>query len=91
MNPKQAANLKRFEKHLPRRSGLTRIYDLPNGGKVFQADVPATNISGSYATYEKQIDPEGQTTYYTKTTYASDGTIVHVKEKFPDPKTIYPL
>ncbi|MEA5471705.1 hypothetical protein [Spirulina sp. 06S082] len=90
MNDKQKANLKRFNKNLPASAGETRIYDLPNDGKAFQADVPATNIPGSFATYEKQIDIEGKTTYYTKTTYDPDGTIVHVKEKFPKPQTIYP-
>jgi hypothetical protein len=40
LNPGQAANLKRFEDSLPKGAGPTRIYDLPKGGKMFQADVP---------------------------------------------------
>lgn len=90
LNDKQAVSLKKFEKKLPAGATATKIYQLPNGGKAFLADVPATNIPGSYATYEKQVDVNGQTTYYVKTTYSPDGTIVHIKEKFPEPKTIYP-
>lgn len=90
LNDQQAASLKKFEKKLPAGATTTKIYQLPNGGKAFLADVPATNIPGSYATYEKQVDANGQTTYYVKTTYSPNGTIVHIKEKFPEPKTIYP-
>lgn len=76
-------NLNRFQKRLPRHANPIRIYNLPNGGKAFQADIPAKNISGSYATYEKQIDAAGITLFYTKTTYAPDGSIVHIKQKYP--------
>ena len=79
----QIANLKRFQKSLPKNASPARVYDLPNGSKAFQADVPSTNIPGSFATYEKQVDQAGVTLSYTKTTYASDGSIVHVKQKFP--------
>jgi len=77
-------NLNRFQKRLPRDATPIRTYNLPNGGKAFQADVPAKNISGSYATYEKQIDADGITRLYTKTTYAPNGSIVHIKQKYPD-------
>ncbi|TRT78164.1 MAG: hypothetical protein EWV83_07195 [Microcystis sp. M_OC_Ca_00000000_S217Cul] len=76
-------NLNRFQKRLPRDATPIRTYNLPNGGKAFQADVPAKNISGSYATYEKQIDADGITRLYTKTTYAPNGSIVHIKQKYP--------
>ena len=83
LNSEQLANLKRFQERLPKNAGSVRIYDLPNGGKAFLADVPARSIPGSFATYEKQIDSTGQTLFYTKTTYAPDGSIVHVKQKYP--------
>lgn len=83
LSPAQLDNLNRFQKRLPRHATPIRIYNLPNGGKAFQADVPAKNISGSYATYEKQIDAEGITLFYTKTTYAPNGSIVHIKQKYP--------
>lgn len=83
LNSKQLANFNRFQKRLPRQATSIRIYNLPSEGKAFQADVPAKNIIGSYAIYEKQIDAEGITLSYTKTTYAPDGTIIHVKQKYP--------
>lgn len=54
---------------------------LPNGGVVVQAHSPASNIPGSGAVYEKQIGADGKTQQFTKTTYAPDGGIVHVKDK----------
>ena len=79
----QAANFARFAKKLPKDAGPIRTVDLPGGGKAFQADVPAKDVPGSYATYEKQVDAKGNTILFTKTTYAPDGSIVHVKQKFP--------
>lgn len=83
LNPQQITNLSRFQNKLPKNASQVRIYELPNGGKAFQADIPARNIPGSFATYEKQVDATGITVLYTKTTYAADGSIVHVKQKFP--------
>ena len=58
---------------------------------MFQADSPASNIPGSFATYEKQIDALGRSVQVVKTTYAPDGSIVHIAPKIPpnSPK-IYP-
>lgn len=83
LTTQQQTNLFRFQKSLPQNAGPIRIYNLPNEGKAFQADVPARSIPGSFATYEKQIDDRGITLSYTKTTYAPDGSIVHVKQKYP--------
>ncbi|HEU5047076.1 MAG TPA: hypothetical protein VFT64_04450 [Rickettsiales bacterium] len=77
----QAENLARFESKLPAKAKPTKITQLPDGGKIFQADVPANNIPGSFARYEKTIDSMGNTVRYTKTTYAPDGSIVHLKIK----------
>jgi gamma-glutamyltranspeptidase len=49
----------------------------------FDANVPATNIPGSYATYTKVVDSAGNTVTFYKTTYAPDGSMVHVKVKYP--------
>lgn len=75
---------------LPQNSENVRVRDFLSGGKVFQADSPATNIPGSFARYEKQIDATGNTVLYTKTTYGSNGEIVHVAPKFPAGPKIYP-
>jgi hypothetical protein len=83
LTPEQTANLARFQRELLKNASPIRIFDLPSGGKAFQSDVPARTIPGSFATYEKQIDAAGVTLNYTKTTYAPDRSIVHVKPKFP--------
>jgi len=80
-NAAQSANLNRFESKLPTNASETTIRDLPNGGKAFQAEVPAKNIPGSKAVYEKQVSNSGKTLEYTKTTYDNNGNIVHVKDK----------
>jgi hypothetical protein len=76
----QVENLARFQKKLP--NGIITIYDLPAGGKAFQCKVLG-KVHGSYAVYEKQVDFEGVTLFFTKTTYLADGTIAHVKQKYP--------
>ena len=83
LTAEQYKNFVRFRKRLPKNAGAVRVYSLSNGTKVFQADVLASNIPGSFATYEKQVDATGKTVLYTKTTYAANGSIVHVKQKFP--------
>ena len=49
---------------------------------MFQSEVPG-RIPGSKAVYEKQVDARGVTISHTKTTYAPNGSIVHVKQKYP--------
>ncbi len=53
-------------------------------GLIFRSDVPAKNIPGSFARYEKVVDRAGNTVSYTKTTYGPNGEIIHVKVKFGD-------
>lgn len=79
LNEAQQKKLGDFEKSLPKSAEKVSVRDLPNGGKVFQADVPARNIPGSFARYEKQIDVMGNTTSFTKTTFGPDGRIIHVR------------
>jgi len=86
----QAQNLNRFLDKIPSNSVNSRVKDFLNGGKAFQADSPASNISGSYARYEKQIDELGNTVLYTKTTIGSDGEIIHIAPKFPPGSKLYP-
>lgn len=81
LSPQQMTNLKRFESKIPQNSGEVTIRELSNGTILLQADSPARNIPGSFARYEKIIDREGKTLAYTKTTYAPDGGVVHVKNK----------
>lgn len=81
LNPAQSQNLARFEKKLPAGTQPTKITRNTDGSVTFQSDVPARNIPGSYARYEKTVDAAGRTTGYTKTTYGPDGSVIHVKDK----------
>jgi len=80
-----AANYGRFLKSLPASAEEPTITGLPGGGFKFEADVPASNIPGSYATYTKEIDGDGVTTTFYRTTYAPDGSVVNVKVKVTYP------
>jgi hypothetical protein len=81
LTAEQLENLARFKKKLPSNATPAKIYDLPNGGKAFQANSPSKNIPGSFAQYEKQVDASGKTMQYTKTTFGPNGEIIHVKDK----------
>lgn len=81
LTSEQVQNFARFKSKLPANANPRTIKDLPDGGKIFQADVPARNIPGSYARYEKVVDSSGNTISYKKTTYAPDGSVVHIKNK----------
>ncbi|HWG73118.1 MAG TPA: hypothetical protein VG184_03575 [Acidimicrobiales bacterium] len=76
-------NYGRFMKSLPTGAEEPTITQLPDGSVRFDANVPAANIPGSYATYTKVVDAEGNTVTFYKTTYAPDGSVVHVKVKYP--------
>ncbi|MHB1534616.1 MAG: LamG-like jellyroll fold domain-containing protein [Acidimicrobiales bacterium] len=78
-----ASNYGRFLKSLPSGAEEPTITQLPDGNVQFDANVPASNVPGSYATYTKVVDPEGNTVTFYKTTYAPDGSVVHVKVKYP--------
>ncbi len=78
---KQLQNIKRFRKSVPSNAkNSLSTAELPNGGVAVQATSPG-KVPGSKAVYEKQIDSSGNTIQMTKTTYAPDGSIVHVKDK----------
>ncbi|HEX2210577.1 MAG TPA: hypothetical protein VHG93_23050 [Longimicrobium sp.] len=79
LNAAQAANLKRFEGKFAKGIKVT-VKDTPGGGKHFRAEVPG-KVPGSKAVYEKQVDALGNTTSVMKTTYAPDGSIIHIKPK----------
>lgn len=81
LNEAQVRSLKRFDQKLPKDAGEIEIIRGADGQRVFRADVPARNIPGSYARYEKVVDRLGNTISYTKTTYAPDGRVVHIKIK----------
>lgn len=75
----QSSNLARFEKSLPSGS-LRADVDSLGSGVVFSATVPG-RVPGSSAVYQKTVDSAGQTSSYLKTTFAPDGSVVHIKDK----------
>jgi intein/homing endonuclease len=80
-NPSQQTNIDRFIKKAPSNSkDNIEIRQLPNEGVAVQATSPG-RVPGSKAVYEKQIDVNGKTVQYTKTTYDPQGNIIHVKDK----------
>ena len=62
---------------------VAALGDYRGGGFRFDADVPASNIPGSYATYTEEVDAEGVTTMFYKTTYGPERRVIHVKVKYP--------
>lgn len=74
------SNYNRFLKSLPSGAEEPTITQLADGNIQFDANVPVSNIPGSYSTYTKVVDRA--VTFY-KTTYAPDGSVVHVKVKYP--------
>ncbi|HVF05077.1 MAG TPA: DNRLRE domain-containing protein [Frankiaceae bacterium] len=82
LNAGQMANYRRYMSKVPKGGkDSARIMRDSDGNVTYMAEVPATNIPGSYATYIKVVDPSGKTITYVKVTYAPDGRIVHVKPK----------
>jgi hypothetical protein len=81
LNAAQALSLQRFMGRLPNGAGTTRVRDLPGGSRAFQAAVPARDIPGSHAVYEKQVDAAGKTLEFTKTVFDPAGLIVNMKDK----------
>jgi hypothetical protein len=80
-NSAQQKNIVRFKKKIPANARENiEIYFLPNESIAIQATSPG-KVPGSKAVYEKQIDINGKTIQYTKTTYNPQGHIVHVKDK----------
>ncbi|WP_350016417.1 RHS repeat-associated core domain-containing protein [Rhodanobacter sp. IGA1.0] len=75
----QSSNLARFEKSLP-SGNLGVDVDSLGGGVVFSATVPG-RVPGSSAVYQKTVDNAGQTSSYLKTTFAPNGSVVHIKDK----------
>ena len=81
LNARQAKNYNRFMKRFAKGLDDPEIRQLPNGDLVYTSTVPG-RVPGSYAEYTKIVDETGETVKMVKTTYAPDGSIVHIKDKF---------
>jgi hypothetical protein len=53
---------------------------LDDGNYLFQATSPG-KVPGSSALYQKWVNPQGETFKMFKTTFAPDGSIIHIKPK----------
>ncbi len=80
LNPAQLANLSRHTKRMPTGAEATVVTRGADGAIHLTTKVPG-RVPGSYAIYEKVVDVSGKTIGVTKTTFAPDGTIIHVKDK----------
>ena len=64
-----------------KNTDLNKFEDIGwNGTYLFQATSPG-KVPGSSALYQKWVNPQGETLNMLKTTFAPDGSIIHVKPK----------
>lgn len=86
----QVAKVDRFIRKMPADVVSLTVRPLPNGGVAMYAVVPARNVPGSYAMYEKQVDAAGESLSYVKTVWAADtplgGLPISVKDKLAKPE-----
>jgi hypothetical protein len=74
-------NYSRFISKIPANSKASSTFQLlDDGNYLFQASSPG-KVPGSSALYQKWVNPQGETFKMLKTTYAPDGSIIHIKPK----------
>jgi RHS repeat-associated protein len=75
------SNFKRFVSKIPANSKGSATYELlEDGNYLFKATSPG-KVRGSSALYEKWVNSLGETFKMNKTTFAPDGSIIHIKPK----------
>ena len=75
------SNYGRFVSKIPANSKSSASFQLlDDGNYLFQATSPG-KVPGSSALYQKWVNPQGETFKMLKTTFAPDGSIIHVKPK----------
>lgn len=82
LNAAQQSNLTRFLKKIPANS--KKNVEVLYGSRdtiIFKTTSPG-RVPGSRAVYQKTVDSRGITLKMTKETYAPDGRLVHIKDKF---------
>jgi RHS repeat-associated protein len=80
-NPIQLENYERFMGKIPANSKNTVTITPTERGYSMKATSPG-KVPGSKAEYSKEMDQQGKTIGYSKTTYDPDGNIVHTKDKY---------
>ncbi|PKP20330.1 MAG: hypothetical protein CVU05_09340 [Bacteroidetes bacterium HGW-Bacteroidetes-21] len=75
-------NYSRFVSKIPANSKSNASFQLlDDGNYLFQATSPG-KVPGSSALYQKWVNSQGETFKMIKTTFAPDGSIIHVKPKY---------
>ena len=75
------SNYNRFVSKIPANSKASSSFQLlDNGNYLFQATSPG-KVPGSSALYQKWVNAQGETFKMLKTTFAPDGSIIHIKPK----------
>ncbi|MCF0064084.1 FG-GAP-like repeat-containing protein [Dyadobacter chenwenxiniae] len=75
------SNYGRFISKIPANSKASSSFQLlDDGNYLFQAISPG-KVPGSSALYQKWVNPLGETLKMMKTTFAPDGSIIHIKPK----------
>jgi RHS repeat-associated protein len=76
------SNYRRFVSKMPANAKSSTSFQLlDDGNYLFQATSPG-KVPGSSALYQKWVNPQGETFRMIKTTFAPDGSIIHIKPKF---------
>lgn len=76
------SNYGRFVSKMPANAKSSASFQLlEDGNYLFQATSPG-KVPGSSALYQKWVNPQGETFNMIKTTFAPDGSIIHIKPKF---------
>ena len=75
------SNYNRFVSKIPANSKASASFELlEDGNYLFKATSPG-KVPGSSALYQKWVNPQGETFKMLKTTFAPDGSIIHIKPK----------
>lgn len=75
------SNFNRFVSKIPANSKSSASFQaLEDGNYLFSASSPG-KVPGSSALYQKWVNPQGETFKMFKTTFAPNGSIIHIKPK----------
>jgi RHS repeat-associated protein len=76
------SNYGRFVSKIPTNAKSSASFKQLKGGNYLFEATSSGKAPGSKAVYQKWVNPQGETYKMIKTTYAPDGSIIHIKPKF---------
>jgi hypothetical protein len=83
LNPEQIRNYKRLVSDKNKIKSFN-IYDLPDGGKIFERIKEADVRLDSHTIWQKFVDANGKTKIFGHLTEYKDGKLLHWHEDFPN-------